>query len=112
MARIAVGGCQHETNVFAPDQAGYEIVPLLWCSATPSSHVREEAFERISAMMLEDLKSSPPLDGVLHDLHGAMVCEHFADGDGEMLRRVRQTMGETVPVIACLDLHANISDQE
>jgi microcystin degradation protein MlrC len=152
MARIAVGGCQHETNVFAPYKAGYEIfaqadewpalsrgaqmldavdginlpvtgainrlqalgheiVPLLWCSATPSSHVREEAFERISAMMLEGLKSSPPLDGVLLDLHGAMVCEHFADGDGEMLRRVRQTVGETVPVIACLDLHANISDQ-
>jgi len=25
MARIAVGGVQHETNVFAPYQAGYEV---------------------------------------------------------------------------------------
>ena len=25
MARIAVGGFQHETNVFAPYQAGYEV---------------------------------------------------------------------------------------
>jgi microcystin degradation protein MlrC len=86
-------------------------VPLLWCSATPSAHVREEAFERISAMMLEELNDLSPIDGVLLDLHGAMVCEHISDGDGEMLRRVRQTVGDKIPVVACLDLHANISDQ-
>jgi len=152
MARIAVGGCQHETNVFAPYKGeyeifaqrdewpplsrgqqmldevhginlpvtgaierlkalGHEIVPLLWCSATPSAHVTEEAFERISAMMLETLQDSPSIDGVLLDLHGAMVCTHVADGDGELLRRVREVVGETIPVVACLDLHANISDQ-
>jgi microcystin degradation protein MlrC len=152
MARIAVGGIQHETNVFAPYKAGYEvfaqrdewpplsrgmqmldeihgvnlpaagaiqrlkalgheIVPLLWCSATPSAHVREEAFERISAMMLETLRDSAPVDGVLLDLHGAMVCAHVTDGDGELLRRVRKAVGETTPVVASLDLHANISDQ-
>jgi len=151
MARIAVGGIQHETNVFGPYQAGYEvfaardewpplslgekmldevqgmnlpvtgaidrlrslgheIVPLLWCSATPSAHVTEEAFERITGMMLEKLRSSAPIDGVLLDLHGAMVCTHVADADGELLRRVRKTVGETIPVVASLDLHANISD--
>ena len=152
MARIAVGGVQHETNVFAPYQAGYEvferhdewpplsrgmqmldnvrgvhlpitgaierlqalgheIVPLLWCSATPSAHVTEDAFERITGMMLETLSDSAPLDGVYLDLHGAMVCSHVSDGDGELLRRVRQAVGEDVPVVASLDLHANISDQ-
>jgi microcystin degradation protein MlrC len=152
MARIAVGGIQHETNVFAPFKAGYEafeqrgewpplsrgsqmlenlqgmnlpatgaigrletlgheIVPLLWCSATPSAHVTEETFERIAAMMLETLRESAPLDGVLLDLHGAMVCTHVSDGDGELLRRVRAVVGDTTPVVATLDLHANISDQ-
>jgi len=151
MARIAVGGMQHETNVFAPYQAGYEvfaqrdewpplsrggqmldqvrgvnlpvsgaierlqalgheIVPLLWCSATPSAHVTEDAFERISAMMLEILHDSTLIDGVLLDLHGAMVCAHVADGDGELLRRIRKTVGVATPVVATLDLHANISD--
>lgn len=152
MARIAVGGIQHETNVFAPYQAGYdvfaqrdewpplclgsqmldnlrgvnlpatgaierlralghEIVPLLWCSATPSAHVTEKTFERIVEMMLEPLRAVVPLDGVLLDLHGAMVCTHVTDGDGELLRRVRETVGEAIPVVATLDLHANISDQ-
>jgi microcystin degradation protein MlrC len=90
---------------------GHEIVPLLWCSATPSAHVSEEAFERIAAMMLETLRESSPIDGVLLDLHGAMVCAHVADGDGELLRRIREAVGVDTPVVACLDLHANISDQ-
>ena len=152
MARIAVGGIQHETNVFAPYQAelnafeqrdewpplchgqqmldnlrgvnlpaagaidrlvtlGHEIVPLLWCSATPSAHVTEAAFERIAEMMLESLKEQAPVDGVVLDLHGAMVCTHASDGDGDLLRRVREAVGEAVPVVATLDLHANISDQ-
>jgi len=90
---------------------GHEIVPLIWCSATPSAHVTEEAFERISALMLEALRDSSNIDGVLLDLHGAMVCSHVADGDGELLRRIRGAVGDDTPVIGCLDLHANISDQ-
>ena len=150
MATIAVGGIQHETNVFGPYPAtfdafavrdewpplcrgermleevdgmnlpvtgaidrlralGHDIVPLLWCSATPSAQVTEDAYERISAMFLETL-SSTPVDAVLLDLHGAMVCEHLADGDGELLRRIRACVGDATPIAACLDLHANVSD--
>ncbi len=151
MARIAVGGIQHETNVFGPYPAtfevfaardewpplcrgermldevdgmnlpitgaidrlralGHEIVPMLWCSATPSAQVTEDAFERISAMFLETLQSTP-VDGVFLDLHGAMVCAHAPDGDGELLRRIRASVGAAVPIAASLDLHANISEQ-
>ncbi len=152
MARIAVGGIQHETNVFAPYPAeypifaqrdewpplcrgaemldevrgmnlpatgsierlralGHEVLPLLWCSATPSAKVTEDAFERIMTMFMEDLERQAPIDGVVLDLHGAMVCEHASDGDGELLRRFRATLGDAVPIVATLDLHANISDQ-
>jgi microcystin degradation protein MlrC len=151
MARVAVGGMQHETNVFGPYPAtfevfaardewpplcrgermleevdgmnlpvtgaidrlralGHEVVPLLWCSATPSAQVTEDAFERISAMLLETLAATP-VDAVLLDLHGAMVCAHRPDGDGELLRRVRACVGEATPIAACLDLHANVSEQ-
>jgi microcystin degradation protein MlrC len=92
-------------------ELGHEIVPLLWCSATPSAQVTEDAFERISAMMLETLADAGPVDGVVLDLHGAMVCEHLSDGDGELLRRIRVTVGDDAPVAATLDLHANVSDQ-
>lgn len=154
MARIAVGGFQHETNTFAPVKAdfaafersggwpglargeamlgavdgvhipvtgalstlrdsGADIVPLCWSAATPSAHVTEDAFERISAMLLDDLRAAAldgPLDGLYLDLHGAMVCEHLQDGEGELLRRIRAQMGEALPIAVSLDLHANLTD--
>jgi microcystin degradation protein MlrC len=92
-------------------QAGHEIVPLLWCSATPSAHVTTDAFERIAAMMLEDIASAGHLDGIFLDLHGAMVAEHLDDGEGELLRRVRGLVGDGLPISVSLDLHANISEE-
>jgi len=92
-------------------QLGYEVAPLLWCAATPSAHVREEAFERIAAQLIEALRAALPVDGVLLDLHGAMVCSHIADADGELLRRVREAVGAAMPLAVSLDLHANLSER-
>lgn len=89
----------------------YTVVPTLWCAASPSAHVTEEAFERIMAIMLEDIAASLPADGVYLDLHGAMVAEHFDDGEGEVLRRVRELIGPHVPLVASLDLHANVTEK-
>jgi microcystin degradation protein MlrC len=152
MARIAVGGFQHETNTFAPlkatwqmfaepdgwpglcrgqellaaiagvhlpitgavdhlRQAGHEIVPLLWCAATPSAHITTDAFERVAAMMLEDLASAGHLDGLYLDLHGAAVTEHHDDGEGELLRRIRGLVGDGLSIAVSLDLHANVTER-
>jgi microcystin degradation protein MlrC len=89
--------------------SGHTIAPLTWCSATPSAHVTRDAYERIAAMLLEDLRACFRLDAVYLDLHGAMVAEHIDDADGELLRRVRQLVGPDMPVIASLDFHANVS---
>ena len=89
--------------------AGQSLVPSLWCSAEPSSFVTRDAFERVTSMLCEDLAASPSLDAVYLDLHGAMVTEHFEDGEGEILRRVREVVGDAMPVVASLDLHANVS---
>lgn len=95
--------------VDAATAAGHELVPLVWANACPSGPVTEDAFERLSAMLLDDLAAAGPLDALFLDLHGAMVTEHLADGEGELLRRVRQQVGE-IPVVAALDLHANLSE--
>jgi microcystin degradation protein MlrC len=150
MARIAIGGFQHETNTFAPTKADYSafeagggwpgvqygepifgaveganipaagaiqalralghgLVGTAWGAASPSAHVTADAFERISREMIQALKSALPVDGVYLDLHGAMVVETYDDGEGELLRRVRETVGARVPVVASLDLHANVT---
>ena len=89
--------------------AGHELVPLVWANACPSGPVTRDAFERIAAMILEALAAGGPLDGLFLDLHGAMVTEHLPDGEGELLRRLRQA-APTPPIVAALDLHANLSD--
>jgi len=57
----------------------------------------------------QHLQSFDDLDAVYLDLHGAMVVENFEDGEGELLRRVREITGPDLPVIVSLDLHANIT---
>ncbi len=88
---------------------GCEIVPLLWAAAPPSSYVTQDAFERIVDELSELLAAALPFDGVYLDLHGAMVPEHIEDGDGEVLRRVRDIVGPSIPVVASVDLHGNLS---
>src|SRR5262245_26178211 len=88
---------------------GHGLVGTAWGAASPSAHVTADAFERISREMIQELKSALPLDGVYLDLHGAMVVETYDDGEGELLRRVRETVGARVPVVASLDLHANVT---
>jgi microcystin degradation protein MlrC len=149
VARIAIGGFQHETNTFAPLKATYrdfeqadgwpgltegaailstfeginlpiagfleaarakhEIVPLLWCSASPSAHVEREAYERITGRLLSLIKNAGAIEGLYLDLHGAMVTEHLEDGEGELLERIRAITGPDLPIVVSLDLHANIT---
>ena len=90
-------------------QAGHRLQPLCWCSAEPSGYVTRDAFERVADMICGALRDAGSLDAVYLDLHGAMVSEHFEDGEGELLRRVRGLVGDEVPIVISLDLHANVT---
>lgn len=95
--------------VDAARRAGHTLVPTLWCAASPSAHVTEAAFEQIAGEILAGIEAALPVDAVYLDLHGAMVTTHSDDGEGELLRRVRALVGDAVPVVASLDLHANVT---
>lgn len=97
--------------VAAARKNAHTVIPTLWCAASPSAHVTRDAFERITALLLEDIAAALPADGVYLDLHGAMVTEHYDDGEGELLRRVRALIGPDVPLVASLDLHANVTER-
>ena len=91
---------------------GFDLVPLLAVWATPSGLVTAEAIEHLTGLLGDGLRramAEGPLDGVLLALHGAMVTEIDDDGDGYILQTVREIVGPDVPVVATLDLHANIS---
>ncbi len=101
----------HELGGFldALTAAQADIVPLLATFAVPSGTITAEAFEQISAELLDDLQSALPLDGLLLALHGATVSAEHPDADGELLRRIRALVGPDLPIVTTLDLHANVS---
>lgn len=91
-------------------ELGHELKPIAWASAVPSAHVTEDAFERMSEIVLAGLEELRPYDAVYLDLHGAMVTEHLEDGEGELIRRVREVVGPEVPLVVSLDLHSNTTE--
>jgi microcystin degradation protein MlrC len=105
---IPVGGF-----IDAARREGWQLVPSAWAGATPSSYVTRDAFERISAAILEDVRAAlaQGLDGVYLDLHGAAVAEHADDSEGELIARIRALVGPQLPIVASLDLHANVTQR-
>lgn len=89
---------------------GHQLVPTAWAATEPSAHVTRDAYERIVAMILDGVRDARA-DAVYLDLHGAMVTEHLDDGEGELLSRVRHLVGPRTPIVASLDLHANVTQQ-
>lgn len=85
------------------------IIPTVWANAEPYGHVTADAFSRISNMILDGLSSPEKIDAVYLDLHGAMVTETHEDGEGELLRLVREQIGSDIPLVISLDLHANVT---
>ena len=91
---------------------GWTLVPSCWAGAIPSSYVTRDAFERIAAAVVEDARvahGTGGLDGIYLDLHGAAVAEHAFDAEGELLKRLRAVVGPALPIVASLDLHANVT---
>ena len=95
----------------AAEAEGWELAPTIWCGAVPSAHVTEDAYERVASTIVDGIRDAGAIDGVYLDLHGAMVSEHLDDGEGEILARVRKVIGNDLPLVASLDLHANVTPQ-
>lgn len=89
---------------------GWQLVPSSWCGASPSSYVTQDAFERMSASIMADVNKGG-FDAVYLDLHGAGVAEHVDDTEGELITRIRQGVGKDIPIVASLDLHANVTQR-
>lgn len=87
----------------------FELIPTVFAEAHPSAPAPREVFDALLNEMLELMSAAGPVDGVLLQLHGAMVAEGISDADGHILRAVRQLVGTEVPIVAQLDIHSNVS---
>lgn len=105
-ANICTGGF-----LDAAERLPFEPVPLLWTFAYPSGVIERAAYEALKAEFFDRLdqaeRQGGPVDGVLLDLHGAMVVEGIDDGDGDFIAAVRARIGPHRPIAVTFDLHGN-----
>jgi len=92
-------------------KVNWQPVPILITSSEPGGPVDHTFFENTMDEMRLLLEASMPLDGVFFSAHGAMTSTVSTDPDGALLAMVREIIGPEVPLIATLDLHANISER-
>jgi microcystin degradation protein MlrC len=88
-----------------------EIVGLVRLPAWPSGAATSDTFDWLLEEIVAAVRNAGPLDGVLLALHGAMVADRHSDVEGEVLEAVRREIGDKVPLVASLDLHANVTEK-
>ena len=99
----------HGGYIDGAKSSGFELIPVLEAYAIPSGVINQESFDTLLNRYLERLKNVLPVDGLLLDLHGAMVTEKHEDGEGAFIEATRALVGQDIPIIVTLDLHANIT---
>jgi len=86
-------------------------VPLVVTAAEPGGPVDGAFFQATLAEMRKRLAAAGPLDAVYISNHGGMTSTGGPDPDGELYAMVRTAVGRKIPVVATVDLHANISER-
>ena len=84
-------------------------LPLMCATVGASGPVEERFFLEVVEEHAERLRAALPVAGVFLSLHGGAIGAAEEDPEGVILERVRKLVGPAVPILATLDLHANVS---
>lgn len=109
----AAGACRGTNSAVAAfidiiEEAGEEYVTPVIGQAWPSGPVQDEAYEWMCEKITNAVREG--CDAVLLDLHGSMAAESYADGEGELLRRIRE-ISPDIPIAVALDFHCVLTDR-
>lgn len=88
---------------------GWEVSAGLRTIAQAGGRIPQPVYEALRDELLDDLRAAMPVDAVLLGLHGAMVATEEDDGEGDILERVREIVGPSVPVGVHHDPHAHLT---
>ncbi|AJT62832.1 hypothetical protein T261_1144 [Streptomyces lydicus] len=135
--RIGIGGMAIESSQFCPHRSTYddfrvtrgdellarytwtrpddalaervEWVPLVHAVALPGGPVERGTYDLIKAELTARIRESGPLDGLVHDIHGAMSVVGLDDAEADLTDAVRDATGPGTLISAAMDLHGNVS---
>jgi microcystin degradation protein MlrC len=88
---------------------GAEVIPTISAHALPGGVVSRQAYEAMRESLLEGIRAAGAIEGVCLALHGSMQVDEIGDAESDLLTKVRDLVGPEMPIVAALDLHANIT---
>jgi microcystin degradation protein MlrC len=94
-------------NVLLP--ARDKVQPICSGWAVTAGRVVRRDYQRIAAEFLDRLSAVRRPQALLIALHGAQTADFNHDVAGDLLKASRKLLGSEVPIVATLDLHANVT---
>ncbi len=98
-------------SVLEEEEHDFELIPVISMGATPSGPVTAEVYQFTLDNVQKALQENGPVDAIMIAFHGAMVAEGHPDAEGDVLETLRSWVGWEIPIIAPLDLHANVTEK-
>jgi len=92
------------------EEAGFEVVPLVYAVSLPSGMVTRACFDEVLADFRARAAEHPDADGIYLYLHGAMYVEGLGSGEEWTVKELRKTVGDSIPITLAQDFHGNLSD--
>jgi microcystin degradation protein MlrC len=88
---------------------GFEAIPLMRAWAMSGGVFLDTELTKMKALLKREILSAGKLDGLILNLHGALVSESDDHTDAQISEFAREILGPDVPIVITHDLHGNPS---
>ena len=97
--------------IAAADEEGAELIPTV-AALTAAPVLTDECVGKMLDLLLPAVRAhADELDGICLGLHGAGMSETSDDLESLILMSIREIVGNDLPIVVTLDLHANVSEE-
>jgi len=88
---------------------GFEAVPLMRAWAMSGGVLLDTELAKMNAILKREITAAGHLDGLILNLHGALINESDDHTDAHITEFAREILGADVPIVVTHDLHGNPS---
>jgi microcystin degradation protein MlrC len=88
---------------------GFEAIPLMRAWAMSGGVFLDDELTKMKTLLKHEISAAGKLDGLILNLHGALVSESDDHTDAQISEFAREILGQDVPIVITHDLHGNPS---
>lgn len=88
---------------------GFEAIPLMRAWAMSGGILLDSELEKMKSLLRHEISVAGKLDGLILNLHGALVNESDDHTDAQITEYAREILGPDISIVITHDLHGNPS---